>query len=175
MKITKSLQKANSILQGLDLPLIKKTDAVDIKRIIFPYIAKNADEIANFIVSETKFYLQQFCYYINDYPNLNASSDIDNLHNYLIEQILIKRYRKKLLKYRDNDPKETARIQKLLNEAFSRMQKYESNLFVRRKDRGDVNTEKDVFDELSEKTSYSKDQDDITDAIKEWKKQKSNG
>jgi len=55
------------------------------------------------------------------------------------------------------------------------MQKYESNLFVRRKDRGDVNTEKDVFDELSEKTSYSKDQDDITDAIKEWKKQKSNG
>lgn len=163
------------MLQGLDLPLMKEKDEIDIKKIIFPYIAKNADEIADFIISETKFYLRQFCYYINDYPNLNASSDIDNLHNYLVEQILIKRYRKKLLKYRDNDPKETARIQKLLNEAFARMQKYESNLFVRRKDRGDVNTEKDIFDELSEKINPLKEQDDVEDAIKEWKKQRING
>ena len=144
---------------------------MDIKRIIFPYIAKNADEIADFLMPEAEFYLQQFCYYINDYPDLNASSDIDNLHNYLIEQILVKRYRKKLLKYKAKDPEQTARIQKLLNEAFARLQKYESNLFVRRKDRGDVNTGKDVFDELSEKTKYSKDKDDIKDALKEWKKQ----
>ena len=55
------------------------------------------------------------------------------------------------------------------------MQKYESNLFVRRKDRGDVNTEKDVFDELSEKINPLKEHDDVEDAIKEWKKQRING
>lgn len=94
----------------------------------------NGDEIYSFLnQQEQLFYARQFLHYLADYSDLNNSDDIDNLHNLILEKILVKKYRFHAKNGKSVIIKE--KYEKMLKQSFARLQKYESNLFTRRRDR----------------------------------------
>ena len=122
-------------------------------------------------MDEGLFYVQQQIYYARDYPDLNSSSDLDNLHSLIMEQIIQKRYRKKLSRLKSVEGYKE--MEKLIRDSFARMQKHELNLNLRRKDRKEEPQSDDIFAELANKINkrLQQEKDEIDDAVREFKEE----
>lgn len=124
----KEFALANELIDKIGLPgTLKKEEALN--KLLF-----NIEEIYTLSKTEQSFYIRQFLHYLADYSDLNNSDDIDNLHNLILERILVKKYRFHAKNGKSVIIKE--KYEKMLKQSFLRLQKYESNLMTRRKDRG---------------------------------------
>jgi len=159
------------ILTRVKTPLLEKDLNEKDKNVLWGRLLKYSDEIRNNLnVTEGIFYVQQQIYYMKDYPDLNNSSDLDNLHSFIMEQIIQKRYRKKLS--RTKSVGTYKELEKLIKDSFSRMQRHELNLNLRRRDRKEDIKDVSSFDELANKISkrlQDNKKNEIDDAVKEWK------
>jgi len=153
-------------------PLLKEPLSNDEKNILWGRLIKYIDEIRNCLnVKEGIFYVQQQIYYARDYPDLNSSSDLDNLHFLIMEQIIQKRYREKLSKLKSKSVDKYKEMEKLIRDSFNRMQKHELNLNLRRRDRKEETKTAGSFDELAIKIAerLKSKKNEMDDAVKEWK------
>lgn len=168
----KEFALANELIDKIGLSgKLKKEEALN--KFLF-----NIGEVYVLNKTEQLFYTRQFLYYLVDYSDLNNSDDIDNLHNLILERILIKHYR-----IQAKNAKTTAtkgKYEKMMKQCFTRLQKYESNLFTRRRDRAgmlkrgkswkDLAKEKDILELDKKKKEQIKDVDDWIETIPVRKK-----
>jgi len=160
------------LLGKVKAPLLKKDLTDEEKNLLKGRLLKYADEVKNTLnVDEGLFYVQQQIYYARDYPDLNSSSDLDNLHSLIMEQIIQKRYRKKLSRLKSVEGYKE--MEKLIRDSFARMQKHELNLNLRRKDRKEEPQSDDIFAELANKINkrLQQEKDEIDDAVREFKEE----
>ena len=154
---------ANELIEKIGLPGELKKEEI-INRFLM-----NIGEVHNLNKQEQLFYTRQFLHYLADYSDLNNSSDVDNLHNLILERVLIKHYRTRAKNA--SDPRTKEKFEKMLKQSFTRLQKYESNLFTRRRDRMGVSGKGKSFRDLAKKKDISqleKEKEKQTKDIDDW-------
>jgi len=176
LDVTEFLKKLFEKLVGVteDAELSEKE-----KKKLWARLYKYRDEIRALNEEDALFYIQQQIYYMRDYPDLNMSSDLDNLHSLIMEQIFQKKCRKKMALFNTKSSLQSYQeMSKLVRESFARMQKHELNLNMRRRDRKEEDVAEDeFFEKVARKIAKRQleKKDELREAVQEFKREEKAG